>query len=105
MTNEALAQIGDFDNYFFYHTSQTAVQSRLKRAGLNWTPHDLRRTFATRVAEFTPPHVVEKLLNHSMQGVAAIYNRHDYREERIAATKSWSAALTKLIETQTTPNS
>jgi integrase len=103
MTNEALAQIGDFDSYFFYHTSQTAVQSRLKRAGLNWTPHDLRRTFATRVAEFTPPHVVEKLLNHSMQGVAAIYNRHDYREERISATKSWSAALTKLVEPKTTP--
>ena len=45
-----------------------------------WTIHDLRRTFATRLAALgTPIHVTEKLLNHvtgTISGVAAIYNRH-----------------------------
>lgn len=97
LTEEAHRQIREVDGYLFDHTTPTAVQSRLKRIEINWTPHDLRRTFATRVAEFAPPHIVEKLLNHSMQGVAAIYNRHDYREERIAATQAWSDALIKLV--------
>jgi integrase len=31
----------------------------------NWTLHDLRRTFATRLAELgVLPHVIEQLLNH-----------------------------------------
>jgi integrase len=97
LTKEALAQTGKFNGFLFEHISPTAVQSRLKRSNVNWTPHDLRRTFATRVAETTPPHVVEKLLNHSMQGVAAIYNRHDYQNERIAATQTWSDTLLQLI--------
>jgi integrase len=105
MTKEAIDQIGDFNGYLFVHTTPTAVQSRLKRSGVTWTPHDLRRTFATRVAELTPPHVVEKLLNHSIQGVAAIYNRHDYRDERIAATVAWSDALIKLQTTKVSSSS
>jgi integrase len=36
-----------------------------------WTLHDLRRTFATRLAELgVPPHVVERLLNHRIGSVA-----------------------------------
>jgi integrase len=101
LSDEAQAQLGNFEGYFFDPISPTAVQSRLKRTQTSWTPHDLRRTFATRVAEFTTPHVVEKLLNHSMQGVAAIYNRHDYREERISASQAWSDALMKLVASKT----
>ena len=45
----------------------------------NWQLHDLRRTFATNLAALgIPPHIVERLLNHSsgtISGVAAIYNR------------------------------
>ena len=44
-----------------------------------WTLHDLRRTYATMHASIgTPPHIVERLLNHAsgtISGVAAIYNR------------------------------
>jgi integrase len=32
---------------------------------VDWTLHDLRRTFATRLAELgVAPHVIERLLNH-----------------------------------------
>lgn len=51
----------------------------------NWTLHDLRRTYATRMAALgCPPHIIEKLLNHvsgQISGVAAVYNRHNYIEE------------------------
>lgn len=86
-----------------FDTSPTAVQSWLKR----WcerskidpfTPHDLRRTFATRLAGLgVEPYIIEKCLNHRMQGVMAIYNRHDYEAERIAAAEKWAAEVQRII--------
>lgn len=64
-----------------------------------WTPHDLRRTFATRLGELgVAPHIVEKLLNHTFEGssVAAIYNRSELLDERSAATKLWTSELLRL---------
>lgn len=64
----------------------------------HWTPHDLRRTFATHVSELgVLPHVVEKLLNHTMQGVMAVYNRHDYYGDRRQAMDTWAARLTGIL--------
>lgn len=84
--------------WFFQTRNPNAISARLKRAGAGWTPHDLRRTFATRVAGLgVAPHVVEKLLNHSLGGVLAIYNRHDYAEERVAASKAWADELARLV--------
>ena len=58
-----------------------------------WTFHDLRRTFATGAARMgTPPHIVEKVLNHNpkvLQGVAGIYNRFEYLPERKVAIEVW----------------
>ena len=45
-------------------------------------------------------HVTEKLLNHvsgSISGIAAVYNRHSYREEMQAATTTYEAHLAKLL--------
>ncbi|MCX7310249.1 MAG: integrase arm-type DNA-binding domain-containing protein [Alphaproteobacteria bacterium] len=59
----------------------------------HWTFHDLRRTAATGMARMNfPPHVVDKILNHAsgtIRGVAAVYNRFEYREERRAALAAW----------------
>jgi integrase len=55
-----------------------------KNAGLEWLrPHDLRRTMATRSAMLgTPPHIIERILNHVSTGeitpLAQIYNRYKY---------------------------
>jgi integrase len=90
---------GNYGKHLFDPRSPTAVQSRLKRAGMTWTPHDLRRTFATRLAGAgVAPHVVEKMLNHSMQGVMAIYNRHDYAPERTEAAQLWADQLLELLK-------
>lgn len=89
---------GNYGKHLFDPRSPTAVQSRLKRAGMTWTPHDLRRTLATRLAGAgVAPHIVEKMLNHSMQGVMAIYNRHDYAPERVDAAKLWANQLRTLV--------
>lgn len=62
-----------------------------------WTLHDLRRTCATGMARCRQPvHVVEAVLNHktgSISGVAAIYNRFDYRDEARSALEAWASLL------------
>ena len=67
----------------------------------HWTLHDLRRTAATGLARLNfPPHVVDKVLNHSggtIRGVAAVYNRFEYLEERRAALETWGRFVEKLV--------
>lgn len=59
-----------------------------------FTPHDLRRTMSTRLADLgVAPHVVEKMLNHRMEGAMAVYNRAEYLPERRAAWRLWGCTL------------
>ncbi|EIO4608171.1 tyrosine-type recombinase/integrase [Vibrio parahaemolyticus] len=56
----------------------------------NWTLHDLRRTFATRLNDLgVAIHVVEQLLGHTLGGVIAIYNRSLYLPEKSKALSIW----------------
>lgn len=63
----------------------------------DWTLHDLRRTTATRLAALgTPPHIVERILNHAggtFAGVAGVYNRFEYAEEMRAALEAWETTI------------
>jgi hypothetical protein len=65
----------------------------------HWQIRDLRRTATTLMAEIgIAHHVADKILNHTsgeISGVAAIYNRFEYLEER----KSALNALGRFIET------
>lgn len=66
-----------------------------------WTFHDLRRTAASGMARLSVPvHVVEAVLNHksgSIKGVAAVYNRYDYAEEKRDALTAWSEYVKALV--------
>ena len=66
-----------------------------------WMLHDLRRTAATGMAKLkVAPHVVEKVLNHTsgtIRGVAAIYNRHDYDDERKEALAAWGGHVAAIM--------
>ncbi len=66
-----------------------------------WRLHDLRRTCASGVARLgTAPHVIEKVLNHSsgaISGVAVVYNRYAYTEEKRAALATWARALEAIV--------
>jgi integrase len=72
-----------------------------KVCGVDFGLHDLRRTFATRLAEIgIAPHVIERLLNHirgQISPVAAIYNRHSYLPEMREAVSKWEAYLAALL--------
>jgi integrase len=66
-----------------------------------WTLHDLRRTAATGMARLNiAPHVVDRILNHvsgTIRGVAAVYNRHAYIEERKTALEAWGRYVENLV--------
>lgn len=90
--------------HLFAERSATATQGWLRRWCQRekiepaFTPHDLRRTTATRLNEIgVAPHVVEKVLNHTMQGVMAVYNHAEYAEEREKAMLLWGKELTRIV--------
>lgn len=67
-----------------------------------FTIHDLRRTAATGMAGLRfPPHVVEAVLNHrsgTRRGVAGIYNRYSYADEKRDALAAWARHVMQLVE-------
>lgn len=88
----------------FGSATDTGVQAWLRRwcdrekVIAAFTPHDLRRTFATRLNTLgVMPHVVEKALNHTMEGVMAIYNRAEYEPERVQAMQKWADEIDRII--------
>jgi integrase len=63
-----------------------------------WTPHDLRRTVRTRLAEIGVDDVVaERVLGHKLQGVLATYNRHGYDVEKRQALMRWEGRLRRIL--------
>jgi integrase len=67
-----------------------------------WTLHDLRRTVASGMARLgIAPHVCEKVLGHepaAISGVAAVYNRHDYGDEKRRALDAWTIHVATIAD-------
>lgn len=67
----------------------------------DWRLHDLRRTLATGFQRLGVRfEVTEAVLNHvggSRAGVAGIYQRHDWKDEKREAMKSWNDHLATII--------
>jgi integrase len=76
------------------------VAAARKAAGIKtpmppWVLHDLRRFFSTTAHDKlgVPPHIVEALLGHIAafkSGVAGVYNKADYLDERRRALEKWA---------------
>lgn len=66
-----------------------------------WRLHDLRRTMASGMARLGhAPHVVEAVLNHTggtISGVAAVYNRYSYADEKAQALNAWGSHVGQLV--------
>src|SRR5213075_2726438 len=59
-----------------------------------FTPHDLRSTARSHLAVLGVSVVVaERCLNHTLGGLLAIYDQHDYLDERRAALERWTEFL------------
>ena len=73
-----------------------------------WTFHDLRRTAATGMARLgIPVRVTEAVLNHvsgTGGGIVAVYQRHDYADEKRQALEAWANFLDSLTAEKTTAN-
>ena len=67
----------------------------------NWRLHDLRRSCVSGMARLgIPPHVADRILNHqsgTISGVAAVYQRHDFLDERKDALDRWGAHVVQLL--------
>ncbi len=67
-----------------------------------WRVHDLRRTLATGLQRLGVRfEVTEAVLNHvsgAKSGVAGVYQRHDWRDEKRAALDAWGRHVAGLLE-------
>jgi integrase len=62
------------------------------------TPHDLRRTVRTGLARLGVRHeIAERCLNHAVQGMEAVYNQHDFLEERREALERWAVHVDQVV--------
>jgi integrase len=73
----------------------------VKRPMPGWVIHDLRRSFVTHMNErgFALPHVIEAIVNHTsghLAGVAGVYNKAQYLDERREALSAWAAHVERL---------
>ena len=75
------------------HSLSRSISRKLEQLGVpKFVPHDLRRTVATRLGDTdigTDPIVIEKILNHQLQGVQGVYNMQEYMDARRKALEEW----------------
>jgi integrase len=71
---------------------------RFEERGIKaFTLHDLRRTCRTGLSRLKiEPHIAERVLNHVQPGVAGVYDRFAYLDEKRAALEKWSDHLVDL---------
>jgi len=93
-----------------YHKGRNRIASRMQEIAeeeadieiRHWTFHDLRRTAATGMARLgIPVRVTEAVLNHvsgTGGGIFAVYQRHDYADEKRRALNAWAWFVTDLVE-------
>jgi integrase len=79
-----------------------AAKTRKPEPMPEWRLHDLRRAFSTGLHEKlgVQPHIVEECLGHATfrQGVASVYNKAEYRNEKRRALELWAEHLTAIVE-------
>jgi integrase len=79
------------------HSLSRSISRKLEQLGVpKFVPHDLRRTVATRLGDTdigTDPIVIEKILNHQLQGVQGVYNMQEYMDARRKALEEWGSKV------------
>ena len=85
-----------------WSAARTALDKRLIGPRPDWTLHDFRRMASTVLnGPFkVQPHVVERILAHIPRGVAPLYNRYEYFDERREALALWAKYVTATVASQ-----
>jgi integrase len=78
--------------------SKEDLDARLAKPIKDWRLHDFRRTLSTTMHERLGvlPHVVEAVLGHvdgHLRGVAGVYNKSEYSEQKRIALTKWAEHL------------
>ena len=64
-----------------------------------WVLHDIRRSVATHMGEMgIEPHVIEKVLNHTLGGVAGKYNKSKLEKQKRQVLEAWAEVLMAQVE-------
>lgn len=70
------------------------LAARLGDKCRRFTPHDLRSTCRSHMGALDVDVLIaERCLNHSLGGLVAVYDKHDYLTERRRALELWAAKL------------
>jgi integrase len=84
-----------------FSNGKIALEKHCKPALPDWHLHDLRRTCSTEWAKLgIKQEVTEAILNHKsgkVSGVAAIYNRYEYQDEKREALELWADRLQEIL--------
>ena len=110
LSEQAMALIPPWDGYKFPCSRGGSTHIRWtnkKRQRIqeitgikDWTAHDLRRTARTLLGRLqVPPHVSERILNHRVQGMEAVYNRYDYLPEKREALQKLGLEISRITAT------
>lgn len=85
----------------FNGLSKCKAKLEERAGGLDWTLHDLRRTFASGpTARGVALPVIERLLNHisgSFGGIVGVYQRYDFMPVMRDAIEQWEAHIRLLV--------
>jgi integrase len=65
-----------------------------------WTNHDIRRTVRSRMSRLKgiTEEAREAVLAHVRPGIKAVYDVHDYLDEKREALEAWAAELRRIVE-------
>jgi hypothetical protein len=71
----------------------------VRKTGMRpWTPHDLRRTAASKMRAIgTDRRVLQALLNHKDRSVTAVYDRYAMDREKQEAVAAWGRRVEEIL--------
>lgn len=79
------------------HNTLNLAINRLGMEDRHFSPHDLRSTARSYLAELGVNVIVaERCLNHELGGLVGVYDQHDYMEERRHALDLWASFLARI---------
>lgn len=87
------------------HSCNRLVSRLRSNLGIpHWRIHDARRTLSTRLSEMgVSPHITEVMLGHTLLGVMAVYNKHDWLEDQAVAYERWWTVIQRELGVTTDP--
>lgn len=86
---------GSYKRHISPQTINKLSRSVVKNESMEpWSCHDFRRSLSTILSsKKVELHVTEKMLGHSLGGILAIYNKHNWLEEQREAYQIWESLI------------